>query len=308
MVYDAIIIGGSFSGMAAALQLARARRKVLVLDAGQPRNRFAAHSHGVLAQDGRAGSDILLDAAAQLKAYPTAQIYRCNATAVSREGGELVVEVDGGARWFTGRRVLLATGVRDELPPIPGLRERWGVTVMHCPYCHGYELDAGAIGVLGVSPLSVHQALLVSDWGDVTFFTDGKLNPDANERDMLARRKVKIEPMGVAAIEGDGGDALDVRLLDGRRVTLRGLFVGSRVEVASTLAEGLGCDIEETPQGHIIKTGPDKQTAVPGVYAAGDTGQMMQSITMAMSDGVFAGINMHRSLIWEEAHGEYVAA
>lgn len=308
MVYDAIIIGGSFSGLAASLQLARARRKVLVLDSGLPRNRFAVHSHGVLAQDGRAGSDILADAAAQLKAYPTAQIYRCKATAVSREDGELVVEVDGGARWFTGRRVLLATGVRDELPPIPGLRERWGVTVMHCPYCHGYELDGGAIGVLGVSPLSVHQALLVSDWGDVTFFTDGKLNPDAEEREMLARRKVKIEAMGVAAIEGDTDAALDVRLLDGRRVTLRGLFVGSRVEVASTLAEGLGCDIEETPQGHIISTGPDKQTSVPGVYAAGDTGQMMQSITMAMSDGVFAGINMHRSLIWEEAHGEYVAA
>lgn len=308
MVYDAIIIGGSFSGLAAALQLARARRKVLVLDSGLPRNRFAVHSHGVLAQDGRAGSDILADAAAQLKAYPSAQIYRCKATAVSREDGELVVEVDGGARWFTGRRVLLATGVRDELPPIPGLRERWGVTVMHCPYCHGYELDGGAIGVLGVSPLSVHQALLVSDWGDVTFFTDGKLNPDAEEREMLARRKVKIEAMGVAAIEGDTDAALDVRLLDGRRVTLRGLFVGSRVEVASTLAEGLGCGIEETPQGHIISTGPDKQTSVPGVYAAGDTGQMMQSITMAMSDGVFAGINMHRSLIWEEAHGEYVAA
>lgn len=308
MVYDAIIIGGSFSGLAASLQLARARRKVLVLDSGLPRNRFAVHSHGVLAQDGRAGSDILADAAAQLKAYPTAQIYRCKATAVSREDGELVVEVDGGARWFTGRRVLLATGVRDELPPIPGLRERWGVTVMHCPYCHGYELDGGAIGVLGVSPLSVHQALLVSDWGDVTFFTDGKLNPDAEEREMLARRKVKIEAMGVAAIEGDTDAALDVRLLDGRRVTLRGLFVGSRVEVASTLAEGLGCGIEETPQGHIISTGPDKQTSVPGVYAAGDTGQMMQSITMAMSDGVFAGINMHRSLIWEEAHGEYVAA
>lgn len=308
MVYDAIIIGGSFSGLAASLQLARARRKVLVLDSGLPRNRFAVHSHGVLAQDGRAGSDILADAAAQLKAYPSAQIYRCKATAVSREDGELVVEVDGGARWFTGRRVLLATGVRDELPPIPGLRERWGVTVMHCPYCHGYELDGGAIGVLGVSPLSVHQALLVSDWGDVTFFTDGKLNPDAEEREMLARRKVKIEAMGVAAIEGDTDAALDVRLLDGRRVTLRGLFVGSRVEVASTLAEGLGCGIEETPQGHIISTGPDKQTSVPGVYAAGDTGQMMQSITMAMSDGVFAGINMHRSLIWEEAHGEYVAA
>ncbi|MES2415964.1 MAG: NAD(P)/FAD-dependent oxidoreductase [Pseudomonadota bacterium] len=299
MLYDAIIVGGSFAGLAAALQLARARKNILVLDAGLPRNRFASHSHGVLAMDGRSGSDILADALSQLRAYPTAKIYAGKVASVTPEGGHFVVELEGGARWFTSRRVLLATGVRDVLPDITGLKERWGSTVLHCPYCHGYELEQGAIGVLGISPMSVHLAAMVADWGDVTLFTNNAFAPTEDERRILALRKVTVEPVAIDALEGTA-PALTIRLMDGRRLPLRGLFAGAGIEQASPLAGQLGCAMDETPMGPLLRTDGFKQTTVPGVYAAGDAASMRQSISLAIGDGMLAGVSLHQSLIAEE--------
>lgn len=199
MRHDALIIGGSFAGLAAALPLARARRQVLVIDAGQPRNRFASHAHTVLGHDGKPGSQMLAEAREQLRAYPTVQFVNGHATSAVRQASadeDFVVEVDGGQRWFTGRRLLLATGVSDTLPDLPGLAERWGRTVLHCPYCHGYEIGGGAIGVMGAGAASLHQALLLPDWGDVTFFTQGVpelLQMSAQDRAALARRGVTVE-------------------------------------------------------------------------------------------------------------------
>jgi thioredoxin reductase len=299
MLYDAIIVGGSFAGLSAALQIARARRNVLVIDAGSPRNRFASHSHGLLGRDGAPGADILATAAQQLLAYPTARIFKCKATAVIRKGDDFVVEIDDGARWFTGRRLLLATGVADNLPEVTGLQERWGRTVLHCPYCHGYELGGGPIGVLGVSAMSVHQALVVADWGDVTLFAGESIHIDDEQRAMLARRKVTVEAVAVAALEGDA-PAIDVRLVDGRRVALRGVFVGGGVRPASPLAQVLGCAMDETPMGLTVHTDALKQTTVPGVYAAGDAASMRHSISGAAGDGALAGVMLHQSLIAEE--------
>ncbi|WP_421953719.1 NAD(P)/FAD-dependent oxidoreductase [Polaromonas sp.] len=302
MLYDAIIVGGSFAGLSAALQIARARRNVLVIDAGSPRNRFASHAHGMLAQDGKPGTEILATAAKQLLAYPTAQIFKCKATAVARKGNDFVVEVEDGARWFTSRRLLLATGVADNLPDVPGLQERWGSTVLHCPYCHGYELGGGPIGVLGVSAMSVHQALVVADWGDVTLFAGKAVSIDEEQRAMLARRKVKVEPVAVAALEGDAL-AIDVGLVDGRRIALRAVFVGGGVRPVSPFAQMLGCAMDETPMGQTVQTDALKQTTVPGVYAAGDAAGMRHSISLAAGDGALAGTMLHQSLVAEDARG-----
>ncbi len=303
MLHDAIIVGGGFAGLAAALQLARARRKVLVLDAGLPRNRFAAHSHGVLGHDGKPGSQLLAEARQQLAVYPSAQMVGGTVTRAEARDGSFGVELDGGARWFTGRRLLLAGGVSDVLPDLPGLRERWGSSVFHCPYCHGYEVGGGPIGVLGVSAMAVHQALLLADWGDVTLFTQRSLPVSQEDAAALGRRRVRIEPVPVVALEGPAPVLDNVVLEDGRRVPLKALLVGTQVRMASPLAETLGCAFDETPLGAIVRTDAWKLSSVPGVYAAGDMARAPHSITFAMADGMSAGVGLHMSLVMQEAHG-----
>lgn len=159
--HEVIVIGGSFAGLSAAMQLARARRRVLVIDAGRPRNRFAAHAHGFFGQDGKPPAQIVDEAAAQLAAYPTVQRIAGDVRMAERDAdGRFHVTLADGSR-ASADRLILATGIRDELPALPGLAERWGVSVLHCPYCHGYEVSGQRLGVLATHPLSVHQAILI---------------------------------------------------------------------------------------------------------------------------------------------------
>lgn len=297
--HDAVIIGGSFAGLSAAMQLARARRRVLVIDAGQPRNRFSDHSHGVFALDGRSGSALLAEARAQLSAYPTISLMAGEAIGARPEDGGFRVEIAGGQQAL-GRRLLLATGIADQLPEVPGLAPRWGKTVLHCPYCHGYEIGGGPIGVLATGPLATHQASLIADWGDVTLFSNGMtVEPDTAA--MLARRRVTIEPARVEAIEGPAPAIAGLRLADGRLVPVKALFVAAPTRMASPLAEMLGCAFDPTPLGPIIRTDAWKLTTVAGVYAAGDAARAPQSISYATADGVTAGVGLHHQLIADEA-------
>ncbi|MCZ8255418.1 MAG: NAD(P)/FAD-dependent oxidoreductase [Polaromonas sp.] len=309
MLHDAIIVGGSFAGLSAALQLARARRHVLVIDAGLPRNRFASESHGVLGHDGKPGSQLLTEARQQLLAYPTAKVFNGRVSRVQTGEAGFVVEAEDGLRWFTGRRLLLATGVTDVLPEIPGLRERWGQTVVHCPYCHGYEIGGGAVGVLGTGPMSVHQAMMFADWGDVTLFTHGVVEVSAEEQAQLAARKVRVEASPIAGLQGTAPALESALLQDGRRVAIKALLVGTQVRMASPLAEALGCAFDESPFGPIVRIDAWGATSVDGVYAAGDMSRVPHSITFATASGVAAGIRLHSSLITEDAQrGETAAA
>ncbi|MGH7757144.1 MAG: FAD-dependent oxidoreductase, partial [Vulcanimicrobiaceae bacterium] len=192
-----------------------------------------------------------------------------------------------------GKRLLLATGVVDVLPEISGLSERWGKTVVSCPYCDGYEIGGGSIGVLATGPLSVHQASLIADWGDVTFFTNGKVDLDDAARVMLARRAVSIEPDTVASIAGVAPAIEGVRVTDGRLVPIKALFLTASIRMASPLAENLGCAFDDGPVGPIIRTDAWKLTTVLGVYAAGDAARMPPSITFASADGVTAAVGIH---------------
>lgn len=198
MTFDVAVIGGSFAGLSATLQLARARRLVAVFDTGQRRNRFAASSHGLLAQDGCAPGDIVADARAQLAAYATVQWFD---EAVINIGGRADdFELNAGNVRPRARRVILATGVTDRLPDIPGLAERWGRSVFHCPYCHGYELQQGRVGVIATGPASLHQAQLLPEWGHVTFFLQGALALGDDDGRRLAERSVTVETTPIAAI------------------------------------------------------------------------------------------------------------
>lgn len=297
-MHDAIIIGGSFAGLSAALQLARARRGVLVIDSGLPRNRFAEHAHGFLGQDGRPPYDILREASRQLALYPTVTRMQGEARNARRdEDGFSVTLADG--REERAARLVLATGVRDELPPIPGVRERWGRTVVHCPYCHGYEVADRELGVIATSPLSVHQAAMLPDWGPTTYFTQGVFEPDAEQAAHLAARSVRLERTPVVELLGTAPALHAARLSDGRTVPLGAVFVGSRTEVAGPLAAALGCELEEGPMGHYLKVDAFRQTSVPGVYAAGDAANAMQNATVASASGVLAGVGAHQSLVAE---------
>ncbi|NGZ87688.1 NAD(P)/FAD-dependent oxidoreductase [Duganella aceris] len=293
--FDVIVVGGSYAGLSAATQLARARRRVLLIDAGQRRNRYAHYSHGFLGQDGREASAIVADGRAQLLKYPT--VRWLEGSAVRAEAAPLnedfrVTLADGRA--FDARRLVLATGVVDELPPVPGLAERWGSSAFHCPYCHGYELEQGRIGVLATGPLSIHHAMMLPDWGTVTLLLNGAFEPDAAQQASLAARGVTLERAKVSAIT----DRATVVLEDGRKLALDGLFVMSRTHSGSPLAEQLGCAMDEGPMGMFVRTDMIKASTVAGVYVCGDAARAAGSVALAVADGTMAGVAAHQSLIF----------
>ena len=293
MTFDIAIVGGSFAGISAALPLARARRRIAVFDTGLRRNRFAAASHGFFAQDGKPPGDIVAEARRQLLAYPTVT-WIDSAVEEIRGDAAAGFAVQANGQAWPAQRILFAMGVVDELPAIPGLQERWGRTVFHCPYCHGYELDRGRIGVIAAGPMSVHQAALLPEWGEVTFLLNGGPAPDPAQAQDLRARGVTVETTPIASI---GKDA-DVLLQDGRRLSFAGLFTATRTRLPSPLAQRLGCEMEEGPAGEHIRTNAMKETSVPGVFACGDVARAFGNVAMAVGDGAFAGVSIHRSLVF----------
>lgn len=295
MSHDVIVIGGSYAGMAAALQLLRARRKVLIMDSGQRRNRAADASHGFLGQDGADPAMIAGKARSELEAYPTLHWLDDLVLEAARDedGARFTLRSWNGAR-HEGARLILATGVSDTLPDISGLAERWGQHVFHCPYCHGYELDQGAIGVIAAGPMSLHQAELLTEWGEVTLLLNGAVALDEAARAKLAARRIRIEEAPILGIEG----AADVQLADGRRLRFAGLFTAPRTAPATPIAEQLGCEFEPTVSGTQIRRNEMHETNVPGVFACGDAAHVPHSVSIAVGDGALTGIMVHRSLVF----------
>jgi thioredoxin reductase len=292
-MFDAVVVGGSYAGQSAALQLARARRKVLVVDGGKRRNRFAHESHGFLTQDGADPAEIAARAREQLLKYPNVEWRDGVAENASGSADAFQLRVSGET--VAARRVVLAMGVADELPPVPGLAERWGKSVFHCPYCHGYELNQGHVGVLGVAPISLHHALMLPDWGQTTFFLNDAFEPDAVQLAQLEARNVTFERTPVKRISGDRAD---VELADGRVIALDGLFTATRTSVSSPVAAELGCAIEDGPLGTFIQTDTMKATSVPGVFACGDAARAAGTVAWAVGDGAMAGAATHRTLMF----------
>lgn len=302
MKYDAIIVGGSFAGVAATLQLARARRQVLLIDAGKPRNRFAAQAHGMFGHDGKTPRELMQEAWSQLRAYPTVEILEGEAVYARAAETGFRIGLAGG-REEHGGKLILATGVRDELPPVPGLEERWGKTVLHCPYCHGYELGGRRLGVLANHSLAVEQAVMIPDWGPTTLFTQGVFEPEKKEIGRLEARGVTIERTPVVELLGPSPTIEAVRLEDGRVIEIDAFFTQSKTHMASSLAEQLGCKFEDGPLGDFICLDDAKSTTVDGVYAAGDAASPMHSATLATASGLQAAISAHHAMIaesWEK--------
>ena len=296
MRHAAIVIGGSFAGLSAALYIARARRSVCIIDTGLPRNRFARHSHGFFANDGASPHAMLATARSQVAAYPTVTFVDAAAvTAMKTADGFSVTLASGDV--LESVRLVLAFGISDELPGIPGLAERWGNSVLHCPYCHGYEFSRQRLGVLHLSPKSIHQALLISEWGPTTLYLDGGPEPDDESLAALRKRQVSLEPAMVKALHGDGSRLSSIELADGRLSPTDALYIGPRTRLNSGISQQLGCELDDAPLGAIIRTDAEKMTTVPGVFAAGDITRGAHTVTFAAADGVTAGLAVHRSLI-----------
>lgn len=291
MQCDVIIVGGSYAGLSAAMMLARGRRDVVILDTRSPRNRFASHSHGFFGQDGAAPRTMLETGRAKVLAYPTVR-WLPDAAIAARgvDNAFSVATVEHGT--IEARKVVLAYGVSDILPEIEGLAERWGKTVVHCPYCHGYELE-GPQSVLAVAPMSAHQAMLITEWGPTTLFANGITFDDATMAE-LTRHGVAVERSRVTAIE----DAATVRLEDGRALRMSSLYVATSVKPNSPIGAQLGCATDEGRFGPYLRTDAMRSTTVPGVFAAGDITRDMHNATFASADGVMAGASAHRELVF----------
>jgi thioredoxin reductase len=291
--YDVAIIGGSYAGMSAALQLVRARRRVVIIDAGQPRNRNAKVAHGFLGREGLAPADIASQARDELLRYPTLTWLAGKALrgAAVEGSGAFQINTEEG-QTVRADRLILAHGVSDDLPEIEGIGERWGRSVFHCPYCHGYEVFEGRIGVIGCAKDGgAAQALLLSDWGQITLFRSrASAQIDAAQRVRLEESGVVIESTHVRAVE----DTSTVVLADGRRVGVDALFISPHSRLSSDLAEQLGCELKD---GGCITTDSAKQTTVPGVFACGDAARMAGSIALAVGEGALAGVAVHHSLM-----------
>lgn len=301
--YDVVVIGGAAAGLSGALALARARRSVLVVDAGQPRNAPAAHIHNYLGREGAAPAELYGSGADEVRSYGgTVQSGRVSTVAREADGSFRVHLADGGQ--VLARRVLAATGVRDILPDLPGIQERWGRSVLHCPYCHGWEIRDKAVGILATDlGMAMHQALLWRQWSaDVVLFLHTAGTPDAAQAEQLAARGIRTVTGEVTGLEGDGAG---VRLTSGALVNRDALVVFAPLEArAGYLAELGALPVDqymgEVVFGTAIPAGPTGATAVPGLYAAGNLTAPTTQVMAAAAAGLMAGAAINGDLIAEE--------
>lgn len=292
---DAIVVGGSFAGLAAALQLGRARRDVLVLDTGLPRNRFSAHSHGFLTRDGAPPHELLGEARRQLGAYSTVELRTGRATGASHRADGFEVEVESGER-LTSRTLILAHGMIDDTDLLPGMGPCWGKTVFFCPYCHGFEFADRKIGLLLRHGDALDLARFYKEWtSDFTLFTNGA-QVDAIVRNALSDMGVKILDDTVLRLDHEEGELRAVITAAGR-VPIDAVFAHPPTRFATNLGVELGCGTKDSALGPFFSVDHQQETSIAGVFAAGDIARPAPSISYAVADGVAAGVFAHRALL-----------
>ncbi|MFE9046784.1 MULTISPECIES: NAD(P)/FAD-dependent oxidoreductase [Streptomyces] len=308
--YDVVIVGGGAAGLSGALALGRARRSVLVIDAGEPRNAPASHVHNYLGRESTPPGELLAIGRGEAAGYGAVIVEGRVASAErlpeSGEGeqGFRVVTEDG--RSVEARRLLVTTGLVDELPPVPGLAARWGREVLHCPYCHGHEVADRPIGVLATGPLAVHQALMWRQWSDdVTLFLHTGPEPTEEEYEQLAARGVAVVDGEVTGLEVTDDRFTGVRLVSGRVVPREALVVQARFVARSAVLESLGLKPVAQEMGGVvigsyIPTDPTGATEVPGVWAAGNVTRLTEQVIGAAAAGLMAGGAVNGDLITED--------
>jgi thioredoxin reductase len=299
--YDIVVIGGGAAGLSGALMLARARRSVVVIDAGSPRNAPAAGAHGLLGLDGIAPNELLERGRAEVRRYG-GQVVSGEVIRACHAGAGFTVTLDEG-RTVGARRLLVTTGLVDELPVVPGLRERWGKDVLHCPYCHGWEVRDKAIGILASNQMAVHQALLFRQWSDdVTFFTHTVTAPMGEQAEQLAARGIEVVPGEVTSLDIADDRLIGVRLADGTVVSRDVLAVAPRMVARAGFLGPLGLHTMEHPAGlgEYIPADAHGRSDVPGVWAAGNATDLVAQVGAAAAAGASAAAQINADLVAED--------
>lgn len=295
--YDVLIIGGSYAGLSAALVLGRSLRRVLVIDAGQPCNRQTPHSHSFLTRDGETPARLSAIAREQLSPYPTVEVRSGRVISAEQTADGFLVTMATGES-AAGRKLLLATGVVDTMPDLPGFAECWGRSVLHCPYCHGYEVHGQPLGILANGAMGYELALLIQHWSrHLTLFTDGPATLDADQRQRLDGLQIPIVEKPIAALDHEAGQLTALRFADGSLAQHRALFARVPFRQSSDLATQLGCTLTENGLLDVTEFG---ETNVPGVFAAGDATTPFRQVAIAAANGVKAAAWINRELMTDE--------
>ncbi|MET9463960.1 NAD(P)/FAD-dependent oxidoreductase [Streptomyces sp. NPDC006544] len=305
---DVLVVGGGVAGLSGAVTLARARRSVLVIDSGHPRNAAAGAAHGLLSRDGIAPLELLRLGREETVAYG-GRIVPGRAVSVRRAEGGFVVRTESG-RTFRTRRLLVTTGLVDELPPVPGLRERWGRDVLHCPYCHGWEVRDATLGVLGGGPVSVHQALLFRQWSPrVTLFLHTGDDPTEEQWERLAARGIAVVDGEVTGLVVAEDRLAGVRLASGHQVPVEALAVAPRFAARGELLAGLGLDTVEHPTGvgEYVASDGSGLTEAAGVWVAGNVTDLTAGLAAAQAAGVRAAAAINADLVDADAEAAVAA-
>lgn len=302
--FEVIIIGGSYAGLSAAMALGRSLRHVLIIDSGLPCNRKTPHSHNFITQDGEKPSVIAEKAKAQVLKYGTVKFL--NDFALSGKKTDNLPDGKAGGfaittqsnNEFTARKLIFATGIKDIMPSIKGVSECWGISVIHCPYCHGYEYRSQKTGIMANGERAFHIASLVNNLtDDITILTSGKADFSAEQINKLQKHHIKIIETKVSEIEHENGYLKNVVFKDGSKITFNAVYAGIPFTQHSDIPVSLGCELTE--QGY-IKVDTFQKTTIEGVFACGDNTAMMRSVANAIYSGNLTGAMVNKELTDEQ--------
>lgn len=295
--YDVIIIGGSYSGLAAGMALGRALRKVLIIDSGDPCNKQTPHSHNFLTNDGKPPKEIAAIARKQVQMYSTVNFLDALVTSGNKITNGFEVDVNTGET-FTARKLVFATGIKDMMPEIPGFAESWGISVLHCPYCHGYEVRGHKTGILANGDAGFELSSLISNWtNDLTLYTNGISTFTAQQKAKLDEHKIAVVETQIEKLENKSGYIQNIVFNDGTKAQINALYAKVPFVQHSPIPQMLGCELS---QDGYIKIDPMQRTTVYGVYACGDNTTRMRTVANAVAMGTTAGLMVNKELIEED--------
>lgn len=295
--FDVIIIGGSYAGLSAAMALGRSLRQVLIIDSGKPCNRQTPHSHNFITQDGETPAKISEKAKEQVLKYPTVRFLKGLAVKGENKPDGFEVQTDNG-EIFSGRKLLLTTGVTDIMPPIRSFDECWGISVLHCPYCHGYEVKGKTLGIIGNGDIGFELSRLIYNWSkNLILFTNGKSTLTAEQTEKVKSHGIDIVENEISEFRHQKGYIQRIIFKDGSEREISSVFARAGFKQHTELPGQLGCKLSE--QGY-IQIDDFHKTSVQGVFAAGDNTTMFRSVSAAVAAGTKAGALINRELIEEE--------
>ncbi|TDQ06328.1 NAD(P)/FAD-dependent oxidoreductase [Pedobacter metabolipauper] len=292
--YDVVIIGGSYAGLSAGMALGRAIRNVLIVDGGKPCNIQTPHSHNFLTQDGNTPARIAAIAKEQLSAYPTVEYRNGLVTTINGKNSQFEVSLSSGEN-VQAKKLLFATGIKDVMPDIPGFAESWGISVIHCPYCHGYEYREQPTGILINGDMAFEFGRLINHWaGELSIFTNGKSTISAEHRSELAALNIIVNEKEIKTIDHSNGSIKQLMFKDGSAASIDAMYARLPFEQHCQIPKELGCALDEN--GY-IQVDDFQKTTVPGIYAAGDNTTPFRAVAMAVSAGSRSGAMVNHELI-----------